>query len=113
MDLLPSTCIVLSYNIFPPLPQHSTMEKALWMAQGHRSRSLPGVSDSHLALQIITQHYSKNKLESPNCTSLLYEGQDEEIWGGWQKKIHLLTDIINVIICHRAHHIKCVWHRSP
>ena len=86
MDLLPSTPIVLSYNIFPPLPQRSTMEKALWMAQGHRARSLPSVSDSHLALQITTQHYSENKLESPNCTSLLYEGQHEEIPVGESKK---------------------------
>lgn len=31
MDLLPPTPIVPFYNIFPPPPQRSTMEKALWM----------------------------------------------------------------------------------
>lgn len=84
MDLLPPTPIVPFYNIFPPPPPRSTMEKALRMdGDGWRrdtGRSLPCVSDSHFALQITIQCGSRNKLESHNWALLLSEGQDEEIW---------------------------------
>lgn len=90
------------YNIFPPLPQQSTIEKALRMVQVQRAKALPGVSDSPLALQITVQRYSKNKLESPNCPPLPYKGPDEKNSGKKAKEIHLLGDVINAFVCNRA-----------
>lgn len=64
------------YNIFPPLPQQSTIGKALLVVQVQRPKTPPGVSNSPLALQITAQYYSKNELESPNCPPLPYKGPD-------------------------------------
>lgn len=64
------------YSIVPPLPPQSAIETALRMVQVQRAKTLPHVSDSPLALQIIVQCYSKNKPESQNSPPLLYEGPD-------------------------------------
>lgn len=107
-----------SFYIFLPLPlpPQSTMEKALRMAQVQRTKRLPGVSDSHLALKITVQCYSKNKPESHSCLPLLNKGQDKENWGKKAKKKKNPPpwghhECFCLPLCPR--HIKYVWHTLP
>lgn len=73
------------YNIFQPLPQCSTMEKALWMARRQRAKRLHGISVSHLSLQITAQCYRRTNWNP--TTAHLYCTRDRirKIWERKQK----------------------------
>lgn len=75
------------------------MEKPLWMVQRQRANCLPGISDAHLALQIIYNVIARTNWNP--ATAHLHCARDRmrKVWEKKAKEIHLLGDIMNVFVC--------------